>query len=248
MNCAVSSARLRASLFVSLMIAGGLLLSACGGEEEQAATAAAAPSPADSTPQPAVTPPPPPAGGANPAPTNQAPTIAGIPSTSVMQGTEYSFTPSAADANGDVLTFSITGQPAWTTFTTSNGRLRGTPGPGDVGTSSNIRISVTDGTATTTLAAFSVQVVATATGSATLSWNPPTQNSDGTSLTNLAGFKVYWGSTQGSYPNSVTLNNPGLSTYMVEQLTPATWYFVTTSFNGQGVESSYSNVASKTVL
>jgi hypothetical protein len=52
---------------------------------------------------------------------------------------------------------------------------------------------------------------------------------------------------QGSYPNSVTLNNPGLTSHVVDQLTPATWYFVVTSLNQRGGESGYSNVASKTV-
>jgi hypothetical protein len=90
-------------------------------------------------------------------------------------------------------------------------------------------------------------VVATATASVTLSWTPPTQNTDGSALTNLAGYKVYWGTTQGSYPNSVTLNNPGLSTYVVTQLTPATWYFTMTALNAQGIESALSNAASKIV-
>ena len=46
-------------------------------------------------------------------------------------------------------------------------------------------------------------------GSATLSWAAPTKNEDGTALTDLAGYKLYWGTTPGSYPNSVTINNPG---------------------------------------
>jgi hypothetical protein len=81
-----------------------------------------------------------------------------------------------------------------------------------------------------------------------LSWTPPTQNTDGTALTNLAGYRVYWGTSQGNYTNSTTISNPGLSSYVVEQLTPATWYFALTAVNAAGAESSYSNVASKQVL
>ncbi len=88
----------------------------------------------------------------------------------------------------------------------------------------------------------------TATGSVTLSWNPPTQNTDGTALTNLAGYKVYWGTDQNEYTNSVDVNNPGIATYVIEQLTPATWYFAVTSVNSAGAESSYSNVSSKQIL
>jgi hypothetical protein len=125
--------------------------------------------------------------------------------------------------------------------------LSGTPGAGDVGTTSGIVISVSDGEATTALAAFNVTVQAVATGSATLSWLPPTTNTDGTPLTNLAGYKVYWGTQQGTYPNSATLNNPGLTSYIVDNLVPGTYFFVATAVSGSGAESTFSNVASKTI-
>jgi hypothetical protein len=112
---------------------------------------------------------------------------------------------------------------------------------------SNITIGVTDGAATASLATFGIEVVATATGSATLSWTSPTQNADGSPLTDLAGFKVYWGTSQDDYSSSIAINNPGLTTYMVEQLTPATWFFVTTALNAQGAESTFSNAVSKTL-
>jgi hypothetical protein len=80
-----------------------------------------------------------------------------------------------------------------------------------------------------------------------VTWSPPTTNTDGSPLTNLAGYKVYWGTQQGNYSSSVTLNNPGLTSYVVTNLTPGTWYFTVTSLNSQGVESSFSNAASKTI-
>ena len=131
---------------------------------------------------------------------------------STLFGRQYSFTPAASDPNGDVLTFSVTGRPSWAAFDSSTGRLQGTPTQGDVGTNANIVISVSDGAATRSLASFNIQVVATATGSATLSWVPPTQNSDGSPLTNLASYRVYYGTSSGTYPNSMTVNNPGLAT------------------------------------
>jgi hypothetical protein len=165
-----------------------------------------------------------------------------------MVGTLYSFQPSATDPDNDTLTYSISGRPSWTTFSTTTGLLSGTPAVGDVRTYSNIVISVSDGTAQVALPAFSITVVATATGSATLSWTPPTQNTDGSPLTDLSGYRIYWGTTQNSLVNSVTVNNAGLSSYVVDQLTPATWYFATTALNSMGVESGLSNVASKVVL
>lgn len=206
-------------------------LAACGGGDDETAAANA----------PATPPVNAPAG-------NQAPTISGTPATQTMQGQQYTFTPTASDANGDTLTFSITNQPPWAAFSASNGQLSGTPTAGQVATYANIQISVSDGTTTVNLPPFSINVVATAMGSATLTWNPPTQNTDGSSLTDLAGYRVYWGTSQSSLTNSVTINNPGLSSYVVDQLTPATWHFALTAINSTGMESARSNMASKQVL
>jgi len=94
-------------------------------------------------------------------PANNPPTISGTPATSVAEGSSYSFTPSANDADsGDTLTFSISNKPSWATFNTASGRLSGTPGNGDVGTTTGIRITVTDGSgASASLAAFNIEVV-----------------------------------------------------------------------------------------
>ena len=178
---------------------------------------------------------------------NRAPTISGTPVTSVLQGALYSFQPTAADPDGNPLTFSITNRPAWATFSATTGRLQGTPGPGDVGTTTGIVIGVSDGTASASLGAFSISVQAVASGWATLSWQPPTTNTDGSPLTNLAGFRVYWGTTAGNYPSSVTISNPGITTYVVENLTPNTYYFAVKAFNSAGAESAWSNSGSKTI-
>lgn len=183
-------------------------------------------------------------------PPNRPPVISGTPSTQVMQGSLYSFTPTASDPDtGDTLTFSIANKPGWATFDTSTGALQGTPGAGDVGTTSNVTISVRDqDNASAALTAFSITVQSSATGSALLSWTPPTENTDGSPLTNLNGYKVYWGPSAGSYSNTVTLNNqPGLSSYVVDNLTPGTWFFVVTALSTSGVESQFSNAASKTI-
>lgn len=177
--------------------------------------------------------------------TNTPPQIHGAPSTTVLAGTAYGFTATATDPDDDPLTFSIANRPAWATFT-SAGQLFGTPGPGDVGTYADIRISVSDGEATMSLGAFGITVVAVTAGSATLSWTPPTRNTDGTPLSNLAGYRIYWGPSRGQYSSSVTVN-AGLSSYVVEQLTPGTWYFVLTAFNTHNVESAFSNEASKII-
>ena len=178
---------------------------------------------------------------------NGAPTISGTPSANVVEGQAYAFVPTATDPDGDPLTFSIVNKPSWASFSASTGALTGTPAAGTVGSYADIRISVSDGTHTVALPAFSIQVQQAAMGTATVSWAPPTSRTDGTPLTDLAGYRVYYGTSSGTYPNKVQIDNPGVTTYVVENLAPATYYFVTTAFDATGAESDYSNVASKTI-
>ncbi len=178
---------------------------------------------------------------------NRAPTISGTPTTTATEGQAYSFQPTASDPDGDTLTFSITNRPAWASFNTSNGRLSGTPGAGTVGTYSNIVITVSDGTLTRSLAAFSIEVSQVSTGSVTLSWQPPTTRTDDSPLNNLAGYRIRYGTTQGNYPNVITVNNPGLTSYVVDNLPAATYYFVMSAFDSAGVESANTNPVSKTI-
>jgi hypothetical protein len=85
-------------------------------------------------------------------------------------------------------------------------------------------------------------------GSTTLSWTPPTQNLDGSPLTDLAGYKMYYGNEPGNYHTSIRIDNPGITIYVVENLTPNIYYFVLTAINSSGVESQISNEVSKLVL
>jgi len=89
---------------------------------------------------------------------------------------------------------------------------------------------------------------ATATNSAILSWDPPTTNVDGTPLTDLAGYKIYYGTQSRSYDHVITIEDPDVTTYEVTDLTPGeTYYFAVTAFDVSGNESDYSNEVSKTI-
>jgi hypothetical protein len=184
-------------------------------------------------------------GSTGPGPTNSAPTISGSPATAVTVGDIYSFTPTASDSDGDSLTFSVANLPSWASFNSGTGKLSGQPTLAAVGTYGDISISVSDGTASASLRSFTISVDQTGTVSTTLSWTAPTQNEDGTALSDLAGYRIYWGTTSGVYTNSVTIDNPGITTYVVENLSPGTYEFVATSFNTIGIESVYSNPATK---
>jgi hypothetical protein len=180
--------------------------------------------------------------------TNTAPTISGTPSKTATIGVAYSFQPSASDANGDALGYTIQNKPSWAAFSTSTGRLSGTPTT--AATHSSIVISVSDGKATTSLPAFSIAVAAPApapTRAATLSWTAPTQNTDGSSITNLAGYRIYYGTSSTALTQVVDVNSAGITTYMLENLAPSTYYFTVRAYNSAGAESASSNVVSKIV-
>lgn len=232
----------RATLSV---VTASVLLTACGGDD--------GPDQASNAPQPGADAP----GGDAPggdAPdndrsgvANSAPTIGGKPQAMVRPNTKYVFEPEASDHDGDILHFSVTNAPAWAEFEPVTGRLEGTPGSGDLGTYEGIVIGVTDGAADAELEPFSITVTATAAGAIELSWSAPEKNSDGTPLTDLAGYKIYYGTEPGEYTESVTIDNPGIVTYVLEDLVPATYYFVATAYNAEGTESEPSDMASETV-
>jgi hypothetical protein len=113
---------------------------------------------------------------------NAAPTIAGNPPTTAAVGQAYSFMPVGDDANDDTLTFSIQNRPAWATFTPATGQLSGTPAAGDVGTTNNIVISVSDGQQSASLPAFNLTVASSAPANRppTISGTPATSATVGT--------------------------------------------------------------------
>jgi hypothetical protein len=81
----------------------------------------------------------------------------------------------------------------------------------------------------------------------TLNWEAPTQNSNGSTLTNLAGYKIHYGTASKDYSQVVALNNPSLNSYVIESLASGTYYFAVTSYNSQGTESAMSGEVSTTV-
>lgn len=84
------------------------------------------------------------------------------------------------------------------------------------------------------------------TGAATLSWTAVSANTDGAALTDLAGCKVYYGTSANDLSTVVVVPDPGVTTYLVTNLSSGTWYFAVAAYTGSGTEGQLSNVASKT--
>ena len=85
------------------------------------------------------------------------------------------------------------------------------------------------------------------TGMATLSWQAPTTNTDGAALTNLAGYRIYYGLNADDLTQTVQLTSVGLQTYVIDDLGSGTWYFAIKAVTRVGVESALSEIVSKTI-
>jgi hypothetical protein len=180
------------------------------------------------------------------------PTIGGTPATTATVGQAYAFTPTASDPSGLVPTFTISGQPSWASFNSTTGKLSGTPGAANVG-SSSITITATDANGQAPLS-FTLTVAAAAapppaaTGSATLTWTAPTTNTDGSALTDLAGFHVYYGTDQTNLATEAVVSGATTTSTVVSSLaTGNTWYFAVTAVDNSGNESARTAVVSKSL-
>ncbi|MEW6600744.1 MAG: fibronectin type III domain-containing protein [Nitrospirota bacterium] len=85
----------------------------------------------------------------------------------------------------------------------------------------------------------------TTNSSVTISWNSPQSNSDGTALNDLAGYKIYYGTSSNVYTQSVDVGN--ITSAVISSLTSGNWCFATTAYDTAGNESNYSNEVCKTI-
>jgi hypothetical protein len=86
------------------------------------------------------------------------------------------------------------------------------------------------------------------TGNATLSWSAPSQNTNGSALTDLGGFKISYGTEPTQLTNMIAVTNPGLLTYVVTALPiGTTYYFAVIAVTTAGVESAPSETVSRTI-
>lgn len=175
------------------------------------------------------------------------PVISGTPATTVMVDSAFNFQPTVSGSDEPTLAFSIENKPSWANFDATTGALTGTPSAADVGSYTNILITVTNGVAIASLPAFSLTVAQTASGSVTLSWVAPETNTNGTPVTNLAGYRIYYGTSSTALTQSVTVAGPGMTNYVIDNLAPGTWYFSIASYNSNGVDSIPTAIVSVTI-
>jgi hypothetical protein len=181
--------------------------------------------------------------------TNSAPSISGSPTTTVAVGTAYSYQPSSKDQDGDSLQYSISGKPAWATFSVSTGLLTGVPTAEHAGSYENIVISVTDGKGTAALPAFGINVsrVGSSMGSAVLSWQTASPTNEAPTSTDVAGYRLYHGFAADALTQVQQISTTDVSSFVFDALVSGTHYFAVTTYTLDGVESALSAILSKTI-
>jgi hypothetical protein len=163
---------------------------------------------------------------------------------SIAAGTSQQFT--ATGTYSDNSTQNLTALVTWSSSNTGAETISNATG------SKGLATAIASGTATITAVSGGISRSTTLTvtapaamGSATLTWSAPTTNTDGTPLTDLAGYKIHYGTSAGSYTKTIDVGN--VTTYTVNNLTSGTYYFAVTAYDTSGNESSYSNEAYKTI-
>jgi hypothetical protein len=83
---------------------------------------------------------------------------------------------------------------------------------------------------------------------AIVSWTPPVQRTDGSALTDLAGYRVYYGKGLNSLTQIIDIRNAGQTSQFIDDLDTGTWYFAVTAYTRDGLESEMSNLGAKRIL
>jgi Fibronectin type III domain len=197
--------------------------------------------------------------------------IYGTPSTSVTATRYYGFQTWATDTDQKSVAYSIKNKPSWATFDARYGHLYGIPSASSVGTYSNIVITASDGVSSASLPAFAITVksngstgttsgsgsgggsgsgsggTTSSSGSVTVNWTPPTLNTNGSALTNLAGYTISYGTSASNRSSTVKVATTGVTSYVIDNLSAGTYYFGVTAYSSAGQTSTVSNVVSKTI-
>jgi hypothetical protein len=175
------------------------------------------------------------------------PLITGAPPNSVTAGENYEFQPSVTAPAGATLSFTIANQPSWARFDRSTGALTGLPAPSDAGDFANIVISVEDGVGSADLAPFSIHVASESSAVATITWTAAAPDAGDSAAQEPAGYRVYYGTSVAGMTHVITVADPSDTSYVLENLSPGTWFFAIASYTVDNAESALSPTVSVTL-
>jgi hypothetical protein len=120
-------------------------------------------------------------------------------------------------------------------------------GGSSTATSSSAAVAAVSSTDSSPPAGSSSSASTSSIGAATLSWAAPDENTDGSALTNLAGYRIYYGTSADALDQVIDIPSVGITTYVLDDLTAGTYHFSIRAYNALGAESALSNVVSDTI-
>jgi hypothetical protein len=185
--------------------------------------------------------------GSTAPPVAQTLQISGTPAPTAEIGQFYSFRPTVVASAGSSLTYAVANKPAWAQFSATTGTLSGTPSTGSVATDANIVVSVSNGAQSAALPAFNITVQPALAGTASLSWSRPTENTNGTPLTDLAGYVIRYGTSSTALNDKISVASASATGAKITNLSPGNWSFAVSAINTANVESQFSAIVGKTI-
>ncbi len=198
------------------------LMTGCSGSSGSATDGGGGAGTVDRDPTPA---PQPPGGGSEPTPTDPPSVELASASDVVNQGETVQLTWSSQQAD------SCAASGGWSGSRSTSGTA--TVGPLDGSTTFTLTCTGAGGNAVAMLSVAVLDVV-------TLNWVAPTENVDGSALTDLAGYRIYYGDQSRAYTEELAVANPAATEQNVE-LRSGSYYFAMTALDADGNESAYSN-------
>ena len=162
-------------------------------------------------------------------------------------GAAYKLLPEISNPGQRALAFTAQNLPPWARLDASTGTISGTPRTADIGEHSDIIITVADGAHRIATQPFSISVVGSGRGVATLQWRRPDSKVDGSPLDDLAGYRISYGRDPDDLDHSVFISDPDETSYEFSTLEEGMWYFAVIGVNANGVEGPPTVTAQKAI-
>jgi len=162
-------------------------------------------------------------------------------------GARYELQPKVADSDNDRLTFSADNLPPWAGIDSASGKISGTPQTTDIGEHADIIITVANAGHHVATLPFSIRVIGTGEGVATIEWQRPLSKLDGSILDDLAGYRIAYGRDPDDLDHSIFISDPSQTTYEFSTLDSGIWYFAVISVNANGLEGPSTSTARKVI-
>ena len=182
-----------------------------------------------------------------PRPNNRAPGIVVDAPSPAHVGVRYELQPAVSNPENHRLTFSAENLPSWASLDASSGKITGTPQTTDIGEHEDIVIKVADAGHRAATMPFAISVIGSGEGVARLEWQRPSSKLDGSTLDDLAGYRICYGRDPEDLDHSVFISDPSQTSYEFSTLDAGVWYFAVISVNANGLEGPPYGTARKVI-